>query len=198
MATTIAAPPPRITLPPDAGGDRGPRPLPRGTQRIGILLGLAAISMMFIGLTSAYVVSQGLSPVWTQVRLSPLILINTAVLLLSSYTMEKARRGAPGERVRHGASAKWLLGTLLLGVAFLAGQIGVFSQLAQAGLYLNTGRQASFYYVLTGLHGLHILGGIFALAWTSAHIKATTLEVTSLYWHFMSGLWLYLLMVIFL
>jgi len=188
MATTIAAPP-HIQLPPDSRDHGGPRPLPPGTQRIGILLGLAAISMMFIGLTSAYVVNQGLGPMWKQIQMRPLILINTAVLLFSSYTMERARRGV---------AIKWLIGTLLLGLAFLAGQIGVFSQLAHDGLYLNTGRQASFYYVLTALHGLHILGGVFALAWAAMRMKTSTLEVTSIYWHFMGGLWLYLLLVIFL
>jgi cytochrome c oxidase subunit 3 len=163
--------------------------LPRGTHRTGMLLALAAISMMFIGLTSAYLVDQGLGPLWKQVQLSPLIGINTAVLLFSSYTMEQARRSA---------SRKWLIGTLALGLTFLAGQIGVFSQLANEGLYLNTGRQASFYYVLTGLHGLHILGGIAALAWTALRMRATAFELTSIYWHFMGALWLYLLLVIFL
>ena len=186
MAATIAVPP-RIPPPPNAGNNGGP--LPRATHRVGILLGLAAISMMFIGLTSAYLVDQGLGPLWKQIALSPLILINTAVLLFSSYTMEQARRNA---------SRGWLLGTFMLGFAFLAGQIGVFSQLANEGLYLNTGRQASFYYVLTGLHGLHILGGIAALAWTAMRMKATALEVTSIYWHFMGALWLYLLLVIFI
>lgn len=157
--------------------------LPRNTQRTGMLLGLAAVSMMFLGLTSAYVVSQGLGPVWKQVHLSPLIGLNTLVLLFSSYTMERARRLS---------SSKWRIATLALGVLFLAGQIGVYQQLANEGFYLNSGRQASFYYVLTALHGLHILGGIVALA------LAKNLAVTSLYWHFMGGLWLYLLLVIFL
>ena len=185
---TIAAPP-RISLPPDRDGNGGPRPRKLSTHRTGILLTLAAISMMFIGLTSAYVVSQGISPLWKQVSMRPLIWVNTCVLLLSSYTLEQGRR-----RI----SAKWLIGTLVLGLAFLAGQLGVFAQLANEGLYLSTGRQASFYYVLTGLHGLHVLGGIVALAWTAANLKRATLEVTSFYWHFMGGLWLYLLLVIFL
>jgi len=158
-------------------------------QRTGILLSLAAISMMFIGLTSAYVVNQGLGPLWKQVQMRPLIWINTAVLLFSSYTMERARREV---------SFKWLIGTLALGLAFLAGQVVVFTQLANQGLYLSSGRQASFYYVLTGLHGIHILAGIAALAWAAARMKPATLEVTAIYWHFMDGLWLYLLLVIFL
>lgn len=187
MATTIAAPP-RIPLPPDRGGNGGSQWPSHNVRRTGLLLGLTAVSMMFIGLTSAYVVSQGLSPLWKQVHMRPLIWIDTAVLLVSSYTMEQARRRT---------SAKWLIGTLLLGIAFLAGQIGVFSQLANEGLYLNTGRQASFYYVLTGLHGLHILGGILALAWAAMRLKRSALDLTALYWHFMDGLWLYLLLVIF-
>ena len=188
MATTIA-PPPRVSLTPNTRGDGEPRLPASSTHRTGIILALAAISMMFIGLTSAYVVSQGLGPFWKQMPMRPLIWINTGVLLLSSYTMEQARRKA---------SAKWVIATLSLGLAFLAGQVGVFIQLANAGLYLSSGRQASFYYVLTGLHGLHILGGILALAWTATRMKKTALEVTSIYWHFMAGLWLYLLLVIFL
>ncbi len=188
MATTFAAPP-RISLPPDSGGRGGPGSRPFATHQIGIMLALAAISMMFIGLTSAYVVSQGLTPLWKQIHMRPLIWINTAVLLISSYTLEQARR-----RV----SSKWLIGTLLLGLTFLAGQIGAFSQLANDGLYLSTGRQASFYYVLTGLHGIHILGGVLALGWTALRLKPATLEVTSIYWHFMDALWIYLLLVIFI
>ena len=118
----------------------------------------------------------------------PLIWIDTAILLLSSYTMERARRHV---------SSRWLIATLLLGITFLAGQIGVFAQLAQEGLYLNTGRQASFYYVLTGLHGLHIVGGIFVLTWATLRLRPSTLDLTAIYWHFMDALWLYLLVVIF-
>jgi cytochrome c oxidase subunit 3 len=118
----------------------------------------------------------------------PLIWIDTAILLFSSYTMERARRDV---------SSRWLIATLLLGIAFLAGQIGVFAQLAQEGLYLNTGRQTSFYYLLTGLHGLHIVGGVFALTWAALRLRRSTLELTAIYWHFMDALWLYLLAVIF-
>src|SRR4051812_28930797 len=120
MATTFAAPP-GLTLPPQSDGNGGSGARSFGTHRIGIVLALAAVSMMFIGLTSAYVVSQGLSPLWKQIHMRPLIGINTAILLFSSYTMERARRGS---------SARWLLVTLALGLTFLAGQIGAFRELA--------------------------------------------------------------------
>lgn len=188
MATIIAAPPRSIT-PPEFGGGEGGRRRRFATQRTGMLLTLASISMMFIGLTSAYVVSQGLGPLWKQVHMRPLIWINTAILLSSSYTIERARRGL---------SMKWLTGTLLLGIAFVAGQIAVFSELAKEGLYLNTGRQASFYYLLTGLHALHVVAGILALGWTILRFRKSTLDIASMYWHFMDGLWIYLLVVIFI
>ena len=129
-----------------------------------MILGLAAVSMMFLGLTSAYVVSQGLGPVWKQIPMMPLLGANTLVLLVSSYTIEQARRRT---------SVAWLLGTLALGLAFLAGQLGVYGQLTDQGFYLNSGRQASFYYVLTALHGLHILGGVLALGWAAVRMRKT-------------------------
>jgi cytochrome c oxidase subunit 3 len=162
--------------------------LSENNNRVGMWLALAAASMMFLGLTSAYVVSQGLSPAWNQVHMRPLVWIDTAILLSGSVTMELARRGR---------ALKWVAATLSLGVLFLAGQITVFHQLAQEGYYLNTGRQSSFYYVLTSLHGLHVLGGILALTWIAARRRYARLEVMSLYWHFMGALWLYLLVVFF-
>ena len=93
---------------------------------------------------------------------------------------------------------KWLTGTLLLGVAFITGQIAVFSELAKEGFYLNTGRQASFYYLLTGLHVFHVVAGILALGWTIVRFRKSTLDITSMYWHFMGGLWIYLMGVLFL
>ena len=149
--------------------------------------------MMFIGLSSAYVVSEGLGPLWKQVHMRPLIALNTAVLLFSSYTVERSR-----ERSRRRVSIKWLIATICLGSLFLVGQMTVFGQLANEGFYLNTGRQSSFYYVLTGLHGLHILGGLAGLTWAAMRLRATTLEAVSIYWHFMGALWLYLLLVFFL
>jgi cytochrome c oxidase subunit 3 len=162
---------------------------PDNAWRTAIWLTLAAISMMFMGLTSAYVVSQGLEPGWKQVHMRPLTWIDTGILLLSSLTMETARRNG---------AIRALAATLSLGLLFLAGQIGVFRQLAQEGYYLSTGRQSSFYYVLTGLHGLHVLGGILALTGLMLRPRpCLRLEVTAVYWHFMGALWLYLLVVFF-
>jgi cytochrome c oxidase subunit 3 len=138
---------------------------------------LAAILMLFMGLTSAYVMRRGLDPAWQPIRIPGIALINTAILLASSATLELGRRSA----------------TRVLGLAFAAGQLMLWRQLAAAGFYLSTNAHASFVYVLTALHGLHLLGGIAALQWASG----TRTPVAALYWHFLTGLWVYLMVVLF-
>ena len=178
------------------------RAAPDSAWRMGMWLTIAASSMMFTGLTSAYVVSQGLGPAWEQLHMRPLVWADTLILLISSGTMERARRGAS----QHSGTSRSLGITLLLGLLFLAGQIGVFRQLAQEGYYLNTGRQSSFFYVLTSLHGLHVIGGILALSFVAGKMgrmgaddprRGVRMDVVSIYWHFMGVLWLWLLVVLF-
>jgi cytochrome c oxidase subunit 3 len=133
--------------------------------------------MLFMGLTSAYVMRRGLDPQWQPVGLPGIAVINTAILLASSVTLELGRKSA----------------TRVLALAFVIGQLVLWRQLAAAGFYLSTNAHASFIYMLTALHGLHLLGGIAALQWTTA----TRARVVALYWHFLTGLWVYLMVVLF-
>lgn len=179
------------------------------TSRLGVGLALASIGMLFTGLTSAYVVRQALDPAWRATPMPKILLINTAVLLASSVTLEKARRALG--RVAAGSRFKWLTATLALGIAFVGGQFMAWQQLASGGINLSTNPHSSFFYLLTGLHGLHLLGGILALgylclrAWRDCRFMAAVPRVdpvraigaTALYWHFMGGLWVYLLVLLF-
>jgi cytochrome c oxidase subunit 3 len=167
--------------------------------------GLLGVTMLFAGLTSAYIVREGLGPDWQSIRLPKILFINTAVLLLSSLTLEMARRSR---------GMMWLLATLGLGCAFLAGQLAAWGQLSSLGLYLSTNPHASFLYTLTGLHGLHVLGGLVALGYcfvlvsrrsyaiargggvSNSSAAVRWMDVTAIYWHFMGGLWIYLLFVL--
>jgi cytochrome c oxidase subunit 3 len=96
--------------------------------------------------------------------------------------------------------------TLLLGVVFLAGQLLAWRQLAAQGIFLGTSPHGSFFYLLTGTHGLHLLGGIIALTYVvfgSWRLRYTrrhhiAVDLTALYWHFMDGLWVYLFVLLFL
>jgi cytochrome c oxidase subunit III len=189
--------------------------------RLGLFVGVTGIGMIFISFTSAYVVRQGLPTLdprtgtlvhdWLSVPLPGLLFINTLVLLLSSVSMELARRNAAREAAveRNGADTgikindriSWLAVTVVLGLAFLSGQWAAWRELAARGFYVATSPSSSFVYLLTGVHGVHLLGGVLALLVVgiatllrrSAESRAVWLDVTGWYWHFMAALWVYLL-----
>lgn len=171
--------------------------------RSGIWIAIFAITMSFAALTSSLLVRQG-SGDWKHIELPRIIFLNTALLLISSATFEMARRRVTRvsqSQIR--SSLPLLTVTLALGLLFVAGQYLVWRQLAAQGLYLATTSNSSFFYVLTAMHALHLLGGMAALTYLIGRIAAshasfrwTLFEGTTIYWHFMGGLWLYLLVVI--
>ncbi len=183
-----------------SGGEGGARPeatVPLNTAQLGLWTLLATLTMLFAGFTSAYLVRRAGAD-WRPVSLPSILWFNTALLLSSSITLEIAR--ASVRRSRMDAVKGWLLATTLLGVAFLIGQLFAWRQLAAQGVYLPTSPHSSFFYMLTGVHGVHLLGGIMALlsalgrAWRSRWILSgfSSLNLCTTYWHFVDGLWLYL------
>jgi cytochrome c oxidase subunit 3 len=190
--------------------------------RLGMGVALSAIAMIFVSFTSAYIVRQGLPTLdartgtlvrdWIPVRLPRLLLINTFVLLISSVTMEFARRqterdaavahttSVPGAAAHRENQVPWLTLTVVLGLGFLTGQWMAWRELAAAGFYLAASASSSFVYLLTGMHGVHLLGGVLALLATGAASllrrpltsRLVILDVTSWYWHFMAFLWVYI------
>lgn len=187
------------------GGGDG---LPPGTRRrvvhTGMWLALIAVSMLFIALTSAYVVRSGLGDDWQALSLPPMLWWNTLALLASSVTLDLTRRALLGGRRE--ACNQWLLATVIFGALFLLGQYKVWRDLGAAGVYLSTNPSSSFFYVLTATHALHLAGGLAALAYLSVEAlrfrlgpaKRTVVEVTAIYWHFMDGLWIYILGLLWL
>src|SRR6202011_120303 len=144
--------------------------------RLGLVVGLTGIAMIFISFTSAYIVRQGLPTLdprtnvlfhdWFPVPLPRLLLINTVVLLISSVTMELARRqtarkaalaqlaSVPGVSMHAKVGVSWLALTVVLGVSFLAGQWMAWGELAASGFYVASSPSSSFVYLLTGMHGV--------------------------------------------
>ncbi|HJQ69701.1 MAG TPA: cytochrome c oxidase subunit 3 [Blastocatellia bacterium] len=175
--------------------------------RIGMWVGLASILMLFMALTSAYVLRQtkGLTEVhdWVSIRLPWLVWVTTGVLVASSFTFEVARRAL--RRNDYARFNNWILLTTILGALFLVGQLVTWWQLAAQGIYVNTNPHSSFFYLLTSLHGLHLFGGLLALAWVTVAAfrlrigfkRRNAVEVTAMYWHFMDGLWIYLLALLY-
>jgi cytochrome c oxidase subunit 3 len=184
--------------------DSSPEP-----SRTGIWIGLAAITMSFAAFTSAIVVRQATATDWKHLNLPPILLLNTAFLLASSATLEIARRRVTAfarglAALRHSASF-WLTATLVLGLLFVAGQYRAWHQLRGEGLYLASNPNSSFFYVLTAVHALHVLGGLAGLVRVNYlfrrpvfALRRSTLDATSYYWHFMGVLWLYVLFVMWI
>ena len=178
-------------------------------SRTGIWVGLAAITMSFAAFTSALVVRQATANDWRHLTLPSIVFVNTLMLLASSGTLEVARQSiATFVREKTGNRTiplLWLDATLLLGLIFIAGQYVAWQQLRAGGLYLASNPNSSFFYVLTGMHALHVLGGlggltrvIYKFRQPVFGLRRSTLDATSYYWHFMGILWLYLLLVMWL
>jgi cytochrome c oxidase subunit 3 len=185
----------------DSGSPGARRPVPRRAYFTALQLGFAAIVMFFMALASSYIVRKGLGNDWQRTPMPPVVWFNTVVLLVSSATIVVARKKL--ERGARDAFKSWWWVTTGLGLLFLGGQIIAWRQLAAAGMLLSTNPSSSFFYLLTAAHGVHLAGGIFALfyvvfrQWNRSRIsQATAAELTSIYWHFMDGLWVFLLVLL--
>jgi cytochrome c oxidase subunit 3 len=178
-----------------------------GASRSGVWVAIFAITMSFAAFTSALFVREGASADWTHLVLPPILYANTLVLLLGSVTLWMATGTVNAHALLDSHAVKtvmsWLIATLALGLLFIAGQYEAWRQLAAQGLFLSTNPNSSFFYVFTGMHILHLLGGIAALVYLVGQLvgshttfRRAAFQNTAIYWHFMGVLWLYLLFVL--
>jgi cytochrome c oxidase subunit III len=184
-------------------GDRSP-----AASKTGVWVGIAAITMSFAALTSALVVRQGSATDWQHFTFPSILYVNSLVLLASSFTLEFARRrftrfAVLGPEEQATGSLRWLYATLALGLLFVGGQYVAWVQLRSQGLYLATNPSSSFFYVLTAVHAMHVLGGLGGLLYVSSKLRRSvlgknTLDAASHYWHFMDILWLYLFLLLWM
>jgi cytochrome c oxidase subunit 3 len=160
---------------------------------------LGSIIMMFAGLTSAYVVKRE-QPGWTTFSIPKAFWYSTAVILISSLTIQlslKAFKDRDMQRYRN-----LLTTTAVLGVLFMILQWIGFRQIWNTGITLRGSGGGQFLYVITGLHAVHVLGGVVALivvvikAYASKvrNYNSVPVELMSTYWHFVDLLWIYLLL----
>src|ERR1700684_534804 len=189
------------------GGDdwKGPSGSARVPQRAyvtGMTIALAGILMFFMAFVSAYIVRKDMpNSAWVPLQVPRILWLNTLLLIASSFTLARAHSrfsAKDDEGFRH-----WWATTTFLGIFFVAGQILAWRQLAAQGSFLATNPSSSFFYVFTGAHGAHLLGGILALLYvqfraTRKVARGTAIEVVSMYWHFMDGLWVFLFLLLYL
>ncbi len=167
--------------------------------RLGAWAAIGSILMLFVALTSAYIVRSASAEDWRPVAMPKVLWLSTALILLSSITIEAARRSL---KLAGQAYGRWLLGTLALGAAFVVSQLVAWRQLVRQGVYLASNPYSSFFYLFTAAHGVHLLGGLGALIYLLVRTtrKRNTLEgelrrvgaadAASIYWHFLDALWL--------
>jgi cytochrome c oxidase subunit III len=185
---------------PPSGGEPE-RPASDDSARLGVWLLLGTISMLFIGFTSALLVRRASSD-WKPIEAPLLLWINTAVLAGSSATLEAARRKMRGWN--YPAVAPWLSATGALGLLFVVGQMGAWRMLAAQGVFLASNPHSSFFYMLTGVHVAHVLAALlwFTVVCVKVRRRAYTpgsdaLGLIATFWHFLAGVWAYLLFVLF-
>lgn len=161
---------------------------------------IASILMMFAGLTSAYIVKRGQAS-WIMLEIPVIFWYSTIAILASSATVVLSLRSLK-QRDMVGYQ-RWLVITTLLGVLFLVLQIMGFMQFEAKDIRLiGAGSNASYSFLLaiSGLHGLHVLGGVVALVVIAIRAVSSTvrnysplpLEIAATYWHFVDILWIYL------
>jgi cytochrome c oxidase subunit III len=188
----------------EGGGSGGGRQhIPQRAYFTVIQLALAGIIMFFMALTSSFLVRKGLGDDWVAFALPHVLWFNSLVLILSSLTIELARRNL---RVGvFGAFRQWWAITTALGLLFVAGQAVAWRNLSAQGVFLATNPSSSFFYLLTASHALHLMGGIVFLfvvalrSWRRSRItQSTAASLAAIYWHFMDGLWLFLFALLYL
>ena len=169
----------------------------------GVWIGIFAIVMTFAALTSAMIVREGVALDWQHFQLPKVLYLNTLILFFSSWTLENALAKLKEGESRFSEGMTWLCITLGLGGIFVVGQVIAWRVLAWQGLFLATNPSSSFFYVFTAAHALHLIGGILGLGYliyklnrTRSDTRTTGIRATSLYWHFMDGLWVYLIVLL--
>ncbi|MBB3424556.1 cytochrome c oxidase subunit 3 [Rhizobium sp. BK312] len=170
---------------------------PATAAKVGLGIFLAVAGALFTLLVSAYLTRLGGSD-WWSIPIPRVLWVNTATLAASSVALQWAKTEA---RLDRGDVLNTALAVaFVLAVLFLGGQVLAWRQLVSAGYVLADNPSNSFFYMITGLHGLHILGGLFVLGRTTIRARTSrvrakvslSVDLCAIYWHFMLVVWLIL------
>lgn len=175
--------------------------LPAAAVGLRVYFGVATvmfllIAAMFVMRMGGHGISTGQQPDWKPMFWPPLLLFNTGVLMLSSAAWEWARfAGRRGHRENLRAG---LLAGGVLALVFLAGQLTVWRQLEAAGCGITATTMSAFFYLITALHGLHVLGGLAVWGRTTVKVLGggavaavrQSVDLCAIYWHFLLVVWL--------
>ena len=180
---------------------------PSNKYRIGMWFLLLVVMMTFGGLISAYIVvsTNGVLE-WQPFDLPKAVLVSTFLILASSVTYQLAQNALNKEN--QPKAKKWLLATTILGGMLISSHLIAWLQLVQRGVYIESNPYAGFFYILTAVHALHVIGGIIALGYillrtwepTDSGLELVNRQQVSTtigwYWHFIDGLWVFLVLLL--
>lgn len=187
---------------------------------VGTMVWLTSELMFFAGLFAMFFTLRSTQPeMWAEYSALldlPLAALITAILVSSSFTAQfgvfAAERHQPHRtggllQVKHWGMVEWYILSFLLGSIFIAGQTFEFAELVSHGVAIQTNSFGSAFYITTGFHGLHVIGGLFAFLYVIARayfsVKFTAKEahaavVISYYWHFVDVVWIALFAIVYL
>jgi cytochrome c oxidase subunit 3 len=173
-----------------------PTKSPPGLYRVGLLTACISISAFFIALVIAYYWRKMTPPFWDPVPIPKTLWLSTVLILTSSVTFETARQLFRRGRWRMGSNV--LLVTASLGTAFLASQLTAWRSLVMHGAFLARNPHSSFFYLFTGLHAAHLIGGLVLLfiVVLGTSKRRELVDVATNYWHFLGVLWVVLYCVL--
>lgn len=165
--------------------------------KVGLRFFLFVVSVLFFLLTAAYFMRKGMID-WVKLPLPPLLMVNTMVLVAASFALQWAKNSGRDGNLKNLRLGLVLGGVLTIG--FLVGQMMVWEDLSALGYFAATNPSNAFFYLFTGLHGLHMVGGLVAWgratssAWRSdADVEQLTqrTDLCAAYWHYLLLIWLY-------
>ena len=178
-----------------------------------LILGLFGICALFLAFSASFIytrVQSSLPPI----KMPPLFLFNTLILLASSATMVWAKRAYKADQTKRYQQALWA--TIGLSLLFMVMQFFAWQQLIQQNIFLDTDNSAAYLYVISGLHFAHVIAGlpflgvflytarkqmkepVSVLVYFSDPEKRLKLRLLTIYWHFLDALWIYLVLFFWL
>src|SRR5271166_3662945 len=174
---------------------------------LGMRVMLVSITTLFVSLSIAYFARSRTPRFWQPVHVPQLLWVSTALILISSVTLEMARRHFKDRQLR--SYANWLEATVLLGFGFLASQVLSLRSMINQGVYLRNNPNSAMFFMITGLHAAHLLVGVVMLIvplvlakrrpdsmLARFRVMNARNAVASLYWHCLGGLWVALFVVL--
>lgn len=193
----------------DNGAEHSASQRAPGAGRLAMQLVLVSISVLFLTIAVVYLLRSRTALQWNPVGVPAFLWVSTALILASSWTLEAARRAFRGLQIR--PYARWILITFFLGLGFLLSQVLALRQLIARGIYLRHNPHSSLFYVVTGAHGVHLVGGMLALFYLIVRASLvrgdvgaalegqyTVMSVATMYWHFLDALWVALFLMLLL